>query len=220
MSVRELLTSTDAQFLAAAGDLTDDEWATPSLCTEWSNHEVLAHLVLGRSAGLTTLITETLRRGCSFDRAAAAMAKAMTAIRPPAALIEDFGRYADSPRGTGRYFPRTLFLGDLVTHELDIMLALDRDPAIAPAALIAVLNAQVHLPNPFVPAFRNSRGLRLVATDVGWVHGDGPEVAGRAADLVSVLGDRPKALCQLDGDGVKILSGRVGSVSRPIRTGG
>jgi hypothetical protein len=119
----------------------------------------------------------------------------------------------------GRYFPRRLLLGDHVTHELDILLALDLAPTISPEALIAVLNTQVSLPNPFVPAYRNSRGLRIHATDVGWRHGDrGLEVHGSAADLVSVLGNRPKALRRLRGDGVPALAERV--LSRPTRTAG
>ena len=119
----------------------------------------------------------------------------------------------------GRYFPTSLLLGDHVTHELDILLALDRDHDVAGDALIAVLNTQVSLPNPFVPAFRNSRGLRLIATDVDWTHGDdGPTVHGLAADLVSVLGNRPRALARLSGDGVAALSSRV--LSRRTRTAG
>ena len=64
---------------------------------------------------------------------------------------------------------------------------------------IAVLNTQVSLPNPFVPAFRNSRGLRLTAADADWTHGErGPIVRGPAADLA-----------RLDGDGVDVLASRV-----------
>jgi hypothetical protein len=141
----------------------------------------------------------------------------LAATRSPAALLEDFARLADHRRGMGRYFPRTLFLGDHVTHELDILHALGREPAIPEAALVAVLNAQVTLPNPFVPAFRNSRGLRLVATDATWTHGrEGPQVVGRANELVLALGNRPKVLSRLSGDGVVVLADRV--LSRPSRT--
>ncbi len=98
------------------------------------------------------------------------------------------------------------------------MYALDRKPAISADALVAVLNTQVAVPNPFVPAFRNSRGLRLRATDVGWHHGGrGPVVEGRAAELVSVLGNRPKALPRLSGDGVAVLESRL---SCPTHTAG
>ena len=89
---------------------------------------------------------------------------------------------------------------------------------IAPDVLVAVLNTQVAVPNPFVPAFRNSRGLRLRATDTAWTHGErGPVVEGRAAELVSVLGSRPKALPRVVGDGVAVLESRL---SLPTRTAG
>ena len=115
-------------------------------------------------------------------------------------------------------FRRGLLLGDHVTHELDIVFALGREPAIGADALVAVLNTQVAMPNPFVPAFRNARGLRLRATDAEWSHGErGPVVEGRAADLVSVLGNRPKMLPRLGGDGVAVLEARL---SLPTRTGG
>jgi hypothetical protein len=85
--------------------------------------------------------------------------------------------------------------------------------------VVAVLNTQVALPNPFVPAFRNSRGLRLRATDVDWAHGGrGPLVEGRGAELVSVLGNRPRMLPALRGDGVELLASRVSP--RRIRRAG
>ena len=91
-----------------------------------------------------------------------------------------------------------------------MLFALGREPAIPADALVAVLNTQVSVPNPFVPAFRNSRGLRLIATDADWTHGErGPIVRGRAAELVSVLGNRPAMLTRLDGDGVDVLASRV-----------
>ena len=67
-------------------------------------------------------------------------------------------RLTRSPRGLGRYFPQRLLLGDHITHELDIVFALDREPEIEPDVVVAVLNTQVAVPNPFVPAFRNSGG--------------------------------------------------------------
>jgi hypothetical protein len=144
------------------------------------------------------------------------MAETLAALRSPTDLLDDFERLSREPQGLGRYFPARLFLGDHVTHELDMVLALAIEPEVRADALAAVLNTQVAVPNPFVPAFRNSRGLRLRATDTRWSHGDrGPVVAGRAADLVSVLGDRPKALSRLRGDGVGVLEARL---SRRTRT--
>ncbi len=219
MSVRDMLRSNDVRFRAMAADLDADEWAHPSLCQEWSNHEVLAHLVIGYRAGIVVTMREIACHGRSFDRANAAMARVLAESRSPVELLDEFGRLVYRPRGLGRIFPRRLLLGDHITHELDILFAVDRVPQIPGTALAAVLNTQVALPNPFVPAFRNSRGLRLRATDVDWTHGEeGPLVEGRAADLVSVLGNRARMLPALSGDGVDVLAARVSP--RPIRKDG
>jgi len=218
VSARDLLRSNDVRFHALAVGFGTDEWSQPSLCDGWSNHDVLAHLVSGYSAGAVTVTAEMLRHRGSFDPANAAMARALAASHTPADLLAEYSTLIDRPRGLGRYFPRRLLLGDHVTHELDIVFALDRAPSIPPDALIAVLNTQVAVANPFVPAFFNSRGVRLVATDADWTHGDGPVVEGRAADLVSVLGNRPKMLPRLGGQGADVLAMRISR--RPSRRAG
>jgi uncharacterized protein (TIGR03083 family) len=218
MSRRDMLHRNDLRFVGAAGTLTADDWSAPSLCDEWTNHDVLAHLVVGYGGGLGPMVAEMYRQGGSFDGANTALACTLAATRTPAELLDDFARLIDQPRGTGRLLPRRMMVGDHVTHELDILYALDRDPDVRADVVVGVLKTQVSLPSPFVPAFFNSRGLRLVATDVDWAHGEGPEVRGRATELVSVLGNRPKMLPRLSGDGVADLSSRV--LSRRTRTAG
>lgn len=219
MSARELLRINDQRFGALAAGFSDDDWSRPSLCEEWTTHDVLAHLVVGYRTGALAVTAEMLRHRGSFDRANSGMARTAAATRSPAELLDEFELLMEQPRGLGRYFPRRLLLGDHVTHELDILFALGRDPSIPADALVAVLNTQVAVPNPFVPAFRNARGLRLMATDVDWTHGDrGPAVHGRAAELISVLGNRPAMLGRLEGDGVDVLASRVSR--RPIRKAG
>jgi uncharacterized protein (TIGR03083 family) len=213
MSTRDLLRANDERFRALAGEFSADEWSQPSLCDGWINHDVLAHLVVGCSAGATAVTAEILRHGGSFDRANAALARSLAATRSPVELLDDFTRLTERPRGLGRYFPRRLLLGDHITHELDMVFALGREPGVSSDGLVAVLNTQVSVPNPFVPAFRNSRGLRLSATDADWTHGvAGPTVRGRAAELVSVLGNRSAMLSRLGGDGVEVLASRVSSM--------
>jgi uncharacterized protein (TIGR03083 family) len=215
VSIRELLRANDARLYALAAGFTAEEWSQPSLCDDWSNHDVLAHLVVGYSAGAAAVTAEVLRHRGSFDRANAALAQSLAATTGPTQLLDDFKQLTAEPRGLGRYFPPRLLLGDHITHELDMLFALGRESAIPAEALVAVLNTQVSVPNPFVPAFRNSRGMRLIATDADWTHGQrGPVVSGRAADLVSVLGNRPAMLDRLEGDGVDVLASRVDR--RPI----
>ena len=219
MSVRDLLRANDDRFRAMADGFDADDWRRPSLCEDWSNHEVLAHLVVGASTGAGLVAAEMLRHAGSFDGANTAMARSLAVQLTPAELLDEFEHVSRRPRGLGRYFPARLLLGDHVTHELDILFALEREPSVPQEATVTVLNTQVALPNPFVPAFRNSRGLRLVATDADWTHGEkGPVVEGRAAELISVLGNRPRMLPLLRGDGVEVLASRLSQ--RPIRRAG
>lgn len=211
MSAADLLRDNDLRFLDAAQDLTMEEWLRPSLCTEWSNHEVLAHLVVGRSASVRDITTGMIRQR-SFDRENTHAASTLAADRTPAELLNDYRGFIDEPIGIGKVFPRTLLLGDHVVHELDILFALGRTSSIPAETLAKVLNTQVALPNPFVPAYFTARGLRLRATDAHWAHGRwGPVVEGPAAALASVLAGRPQMLTHLGGDGTAVLAKRLGT---------
>jgi hypothetical protein len=46
------------------------------------------------------------------------------------------------------------------------------------------------------------RGRRLVATDLDWLRGDGPEVRGKAIDLVLLVANRRQVLPSLEGPGL------------------
>lgn len=209
MRSHKLLHQNDIRFLAAARAWSPAQWAQPSLCTHWTNHDVLAHLALGYRASGTQMALVMLRHGGSFDRANAVLAQRLAQRRSPAVLLEDFATGMSAPRGLGRIFPRRLLLGDHVIHELDIRFALGLDSTVGPAQLTAVLDTQVQIPNPFIPSRAWARGLSLRAEDLGWSHGDGPSVTGNAAHLASVLAGRPWALRHLHGGGVDVLRDRL-----------
>ncbi|OBK93643.1 hypothetical protein A5645_19105 [Mycobacterium asiaticum] len=212
--LRKMLHDNDTRFVHWARQLSDADWQQPSLCMGWRNHDVLAHLVVGYRASGTELGRYLLRYRGSFDRANSAFSIDVARRRSPGALLDEFSTLIRRPRGVGRVFPRRLLLGDHVIHELDIAFALKRTPEVTPAALIAVLNTQVRVPNPFVPATARARGLRLRATDVDWTHGDGVRaVTGGAAQLASVLAGRPWALQYLSGGGIDELRARLASDS-------
>jgi uncharacterized protein (TIGR03083 family) len=171
---------------------------------------VLAHLVIGYSARPTSIAAGMLRNRGSFDRANTELARSLAAQRDPAELIDEFTALARTPRGIGRVFPRRLLLGDHVIHELDIAYALGQQSAIPTSTLAAVLDTQVRVPNPFVPAAARARGLNLRATDAPWSHdAGGPTVSGQAAHLASVLAGRRWALQYVSGDGVAALCTRI-----------
>jgi len=208
-----LLVRNNERFRALAQELGEADWAAPSLCTGWTNHHVLAHLVIGCGAGFDEVAREMVSARGRFDRANTAMARTVADARTPAQLLQDLEALVARPRGIGAAFSKNLLLGDHVIHELDIVFALGRDATVTEEALTAVLRTEVGVPNPFVPARRRARGLALHATDVGWCRPDGSRgagtVYGAAADLASVLAGRPAALSRLHGPGVEELRARV-----------
>lgn len=207
---RNLLRRNDLRFATFARSLSAADWQRPSLCTEWTNHDVLAHVVYGYRASPVTMITEMARQRGSFDRANAALAQGLAARRTPTELIDELETRIDARRGIGRVFPPRLLLGDHVVHELDIALAIGREPQVAAEALAAVLETQVRVPNPFIPARTRAHGLVLHAADADWRYGvAGPVVTGSAAHLASVLAGRSCALDYLTGNGVAVLRSRL-----------
>ena len=146
MSVRDLLQENDQRFLDLAQGFSTDDWSRPSLCERWTNHEVLAHLVVGLSASCGPVVGAMVRHRGSFDDATVELARVLGAVLEPSELLDAFERLSREPRGLGRYFPSRMHLGDHVTHELDMVFALDREPEISADVLIAVLNTQVAVP--------------------------------------------------------------------------
>jgi uncharacterized protein (TIGR03083 family) len=211
---RDMLRRNDLRLVDFARSLSATEWQQASLCSGWTNHDVLAHIVYGYQAPPLGMSAEIVRRGGSFDRANCALTYQLAARRTSSELIDDLSTVLDAPRGIGRVFPPRLLLGDHVIHELDIALAVGREPRVRVDALIAVLETQVRVPNPFIPARSRARGLTLIADDADWRHGSGPRVTGSAAHLASVLAGRPKGLAHLEGDGVGILRARLATIRR------
>jgi hypothetical protein len=60
-----------------------------------------------------------------------------------------------------------------------------------------------------LPSRKDTHGLELVATDLDWRHGSGPEVAGPAEALLMAIAGRPDALGDLDGPGAPLLVERM-----------
>lgn len=206
-----VLARNEQRFIAAAGELSAADWAHPSLCTDWTNHEVLAHLVHGCSASPLQFAARMCATRGSFDAANTSLARDLAARRSPAQLLDDLRALRGNWRGLGRLLPKRLLLGDHVMHELDIMFALDRPSTVPAEVLAAVLDTEVSIPNPFVPARSRARDLTLRATDISWSRPGESDlvVEGTGADLASVLAGRPRALSRLSGSGVTLVKERL-----------
>lgn len=199
-------------FIATVAGLTPEQWLAPSLCAGWRAIDVAAHLawapVQGPGAGAVAFI----RYGLSLNRTIARSAVAWSARGPAAILaqLKDNARTGAGPIGR----PPVVALADAVLHGLDVRRPLGL-PGQVPAESLAPL-ADLALGTSWPlntvvggDARRRVAGLRLVATDTGWAHGDGPEVQGRAEAMLLMLYGRATHPGELTGPGAATLLARV-----------
>jgi uncharacterized protein (TIGR03083 family) len=125
----------------------------------------------------------------------------------PEGILELVGRSL-RPRGLPSGLGGGIALTDGTIHHQDIRRALGLPRAAPVSRLPAVLD--VALTAPTLPVRRNARGLRLVATDIDWSTGDGPEVTGSGEALLMSSAGRPQAVDELRGPGLTTLRSRVG----------
>ncbi len=182
--------------------VSDGEWDKPSLCSGWTNHDVLAHLVSGAKSTPPRFLRDIVLSGFSFDRFTARGVK-REGVRSNADLVKDFRSLVDK-----RSQPGKALLGEAVVHAEDISRALGGPGAAHdPDAVRAVADHYVKGNGP-IGAKRRLAGLRLVATDADWSHGDGSEVKGTVVDLIVAMSGRSAALDARDGPGVETLRSR------------
>jgi len=183
------------------------QWEASSLCDRWRVRDVVGHLLVAYEVGPGRMLWEVSRSGFSPDVAIARVAIARASGVSTSELVAAWKaarRRWDRLAGVAP--PRGFFYDHYVHHQ-DMRRPLGVPRVVPPAKLFALLECV-----PRYNGFRSrqrARGLRLVATDVDWSHGDGPLVTGTAEALLLALAGRPVALADLRGDGLAVLSSRV-----------
>jgi uncharacterized protein (TIGR03083 family) len=99
-------------------------------------------------------------------------------------------------------------LGEVVVHGGDVRRPLGLDHQVDPSALIACLDLYKAANFP-VGTKKRIAGLHLVAPDMGWSYGEGPEVSGPGLALLMVMTGRSGAVDALEGDGLPVLHDRL-----------
>jgi uncharacterized protein (TIGR03083 family) len=187
--------------------LSPEQWQEPSACTGWTEKTLVAHLTL--TSRLTPLEAIRGMVGARFDinRMIDRSARARAAEYSPAELA---AQYRESATWTGRPFgtkPRDPLV-DVLVHGQDLTRPLGIRHPMPPDHVVPALDYAVDA--SFYGAPKRLAGLRLVATDADWSHGDGDrEVSGTSGDLLLVTTGHPAGLEALDGPGVDDLRARV-----------
>jgi uncharacterized protein (TIGR03083 family) len=101
------------------------------------------------------------------------------------------------PQGLTAGFGGVIGLVDGLIHHQDIRRPLGLPREIPPERLLPTLQAA--LTAPLIRGFWRVRGLRLVATDLEWSTGKGPEVRGPAESLLMAMAGRRGVVGELSG---------------------
>ena len=194
-----------ADLLALLRELTPAQWDAESWCTHWRVRDVATHIVsydeLSKAATVATFLRGGLRTRTVNE-------VALTRYRDldTDGIIDLVARNL-RPSGLPSGFKGGIALTDGTIHHQDIRRALGLPRAIPEHRLVPALTFSLGAPT--LPSKVNVQGLRLLATDVGWTAGHGPEVTGTGEALLMAAAGRAAALADLSGKGLPILRKRV-----------
>lgn len=206
--VREMVGENFADMRATLGALPDERWDQPVLCEGWRVRDLVGHLLVGTTIPIPRLAAKVVVGGFRVDEFVK-RESIKIGDRPIATLRQQFNEESsvDRPRGIARLQSNELRLVEWVTHYLDILVPLDIAVELPEERLAAALDI-LPTENTF-KSKKRANGLRLVATDIDWASGSGPEVHATAGVLILALGGRAQVASKLDGDGADLLRRRV-----------
>jgi uncharacterized protein (TIGR03083 family) len=190
--------------------LNAHQWDTPSLCERWRVRDVIGHMSVGYTTGLPTMVTKLARFGFNVPKASKSESIDFASSRDQEQLLAVFDSIFKNKtrKGITHFIKATEGLLDHVVHHQDIRRPLGQPRQVPEERLVAALQVAPTL-SGFVGSKSRSGGLRLVATDVDWRHGDGPEVRGAGEAILLALTGRLVVIDELEGDGVATLTERL-----------
>ncbi|TPN08661.1 maleylpyruvate isomerase family mycothiol-dependent enzyme [Mesorhizobium sp. B2-3-3] len=195
-----------AERAALVGDLEsldDGQWEEPSLCSGWTVHDVVAHLVdTARTTRLGFLLGLAGAR-FDFDRQNARGVERERCASPRDTL--ERLRQAAARTSTPPV-PLDSRLVEEIVHGEDIRRPLGIARSYPQEAVVRSLRLQVRTPASFGGARELVARTRLTASDAGLSIGEGPEVCGPALSLLLAVSRRRVALDDLGGPGLSALA--------------
>jgi uncharacterized protein (TIGR03083 family) len=193
--------ATLADYLAT---LSPDQWTAPTWCDKWNVQEVTGHMVASGSITFSHFAGGFIRSGFNFNTFVDKDLR-QYATGTPADVLGRFRSIITSTRKPPG--PEYVALGEVMVHGEDIHRALGTkgehpaDHLVTLASMYCKTGAPLH-------GKRRSAGLKLVATDVDWTAGEGPEVKGPVMSLILAVVGRKGALTDLSGPGLDTLAAR------------
>ncbi|MEI6701091.1 MAG: maleylpyruvate isomerase family mycothiol-dependent enzyme [Actinomycetota bacterium] len=202
MDLFDDVTAQRKRLIALLSTFTEEQWNTKSLCSAWTVHDVLAHLVMALSTPLPKFALAMVRTKGNFDAASRKLTEKVAASTHEALLA----RYSDlaesqfTPPGLGAIAPLT----DVVGHTIDICAPLRLDPPFGDLDLrpILVFLASDKALKGFVTS--PLPNVQMVATDLDWEAGRGPVVRAPARALIASMLSRRSYVHEFEGPGTEV----------------
>jgi uncharacterized protein (TIGR03083 family) len=193
-----------AQMAEAWAALSSGQWAAASWCEGWSVQDTAGHILAAAEQTPANFCKEMISAGFSFSVFADRGARRLASIGP-----DELVRRLRARTSTTNHPPAPVMamLGEIVVHGEDIRRPLGLEHRSPDGALVAVAESWKNS-NLLIGAKRRIAGLRLRATDIEWVHGDGPEVCGPLISLILAMTGREAVHPDLTGEGLATLGNR------------
>jgi len=188
--------------------LAPEQWESPSLCGGWTVHAVAAHLVDNARTTRLGIVLAMVRARFDFDRqneAGIAREKGATPAETLDRLRAVMGRRTTPPA------PLDSRLVEEVVHGEDVRRPLGIRRDYPSEAVTRALAHQLKTSVALGGGRQRAAGVRLRASDVDVVVGDGPEVSGPVVSLLMVVSGRAQALEDLTGPGLPRLEASIAS---------
>ena len=201
----ELAHAEREDFAAFLETLSPQQWEAPTLCDRWNVREVAAHAISFDELTRGQSVRRFLKGRLMVDRINQ-IGVDDYADRTPEQLIELIRKYAE-PHGLTAGFGGRVALTDNMIHQQDIRRALGIPRAVPADRLRTALDFSRYAPT--IRGAWRARGVHLVATDIEWSHGKGPDVQGPGEALLMAMAGRSDALKDLSGSGKDQLSRRI-----------
>jgi uncharacterized protein (TIGR03083 family) len=190
--------------IADLGTLNDEQWATPSLCDNWTVRDVLGHMIATAKMTPPAFFAALAGAGFRFNAMNEKNIAREATPNPSDGLAEFRQHLKDTTHPPG---PVEAMLGEAVIHSADIRRPLGMSREYPEEALIRVGDF-FKGSNLLIGAKRRIDGVTLRAMDTEWTTGSGPEVTGPHLSLLLTMTGRSAALADLSGEGVATLKSR------------
>ncbi|MFA1545898.1 maleylpyruvate isomerase family mycothiol-dependent enzyme [Actinomadura chokoriensis] len=185
--------------------LSPEQWDAPTLCGEWRVRDLVAHLVSYDDLSLRDMAGRFVKGRFTLD-GANDVGLAEYGGRTSGELLA-LARKHVRPAGVMAWSGGVVALTGGVIHHQDIRRPLGLPREIPAERLVAALRGALKV--PVFGGARRARRLRLVATDLDWSRGSGPEARGSAEAILMAIAGRPSAVGELSGPGRELLAERV-----------